>query len=141
MKKIIGIYGVATLIISLVPFGLFANTSDAAIRLGGINIEFFFFGLTLLGIALFHNKTLEISLLGLLTVVLYKLMFQGDFSFYEHFFGHNDMSSQFVFKEMRQGEWGILLNLFGLLLGFGILAKIFEESGIPEYLPRYLPNN
>ena len=33
----------------------------------------------------------------------------------------------------------ILLNLLGLLLGFGILAKHFEESHIPKVLPRFLP--
>jgi Na+/H+ antiporter NhaD/arsenite permease-like protein len=33
-----------------------------------------------------------------------------------------------------------LLNLFGLLLGFAILAKHFEGTGIPAILPKYLPN-
>lgn len=49
--------------------------------------------------------------------------------------------AQLADKSMRQGEWGILLNLLGLLLGFGILAKIFEESGVPDILPKYLPND
>ena len=42
---------------------------------------------------------------------------------------------------MRVGEWSILLNLLGLLLGFAILAKHFEESKVPEYLPDLLPND
>lgn len=42
---------------------------------------------------------------------------------------------------MRQGEWGIILNLMGLLLGFGILAKVFEDSGVPDFIPNYLPND
>ena len=29
----------------------------------------------------------------------------------------------------------------GLLLGFAILSKIFEESGVPDILPKYLPND
>ena len=44
-------------------------------------------------------------------------------------------------KELRQGEWGIILNLLGLLLGFAILSKIFEESGVPDILPRFLPDD
>jgi Na+/H+ antiporter NhaD/arsenite permease-like protein len=42
---------------------------------------------------------------------------------------------------MRQGEWPILLNLFGLLVGFAVLAKLFEESGVPDLLPKYLPDD
>ena len=34
-----------------------------------------------------------------------------------------------------------MINLFGLLLGFGILAKIFEDSGVPDYLPKFLPDD
>ena len=44
-------------------------------------------------------------------------------------------------KDLRQGEWGIILNLLGLLLGFAILSKIFEESGVPDVLPKYLPDD
>jgi Na+/H+ antiporter NhaD/arsenite permease-like protein len=44
-------------------------------------------------------------------------------------------------KGLRQGEWGIILNLLGLLLGFAILSKIFEESGVPDVLPRFLPDD
>ncbi len=44
-------------------------------------------------------------------------------------------------KGLRQGEWGIILNLLGLLLGFAILSKIFEESGVPDILPRFLPDD
>lgn len=34
-----------------------------------------------------------------------------------------------------------LLNLLGLLLGFALLAKHFEHSGMPAMLPKYLPHN
>jgi Na+/H+ antiporter NhaD/arsenite permease-like protein len=36
-------------------------------------------------------------------------------------------------------EWVILTNLLGLLLGFAILARHFEDSRIPHILPRFLP--
>jgi Na+/H+ antiporter NhaD/arsenite permease-like protein len=60
---------------------------------------------------------------------------------FEHLFGTNGFSGQLMDKNLRQGEWGIILNLLGLLLGFAILAKVFEESGVPEILPKYLPND
>ncbi|MDD2343357.1 MAG: citrate transporter [Tolumonas sp.] len=34
-----------------------------------------------------------------------------------------------------------LLNLLGLLFGFAILAKHFEESELPKILPKYLPDD
>ncbi|MEO6666745.1 MAG: SLC13 family permease, partial [Nitrospiria bacterium] len=38
-------------------------------------------------------------------------------------------------------EWRLVLNLFGLLLGFAVLARWFEDSGVPEWLPRWLPDD
>src|SRR5690606_14422334 len=32
-------------------------------------------------------------------------------------------------------------NLLGLLLGFAVLSRHFEESKVPEILPRYLPDD
>jgi Na+/H+ antiporter NhaD/arsenite permease-like protein len=59
----------------------------------------------------------------------------------EHLFGTTPFREQLMDKELRVGEWGIILNLLGLLLGFAILSKIFEESGIPDILPKFLPND
>ena len=36
-------------------------------------------------------------------------------------------------------EWVMLANLLGLLLGFALLARHFEDSHIPQILPRFLP--
>lgn len=90
----------------------------------GIPIEFLFFAATLLGIAFFHARNLEIAIGGLLLIVAYKLGFQ-----------HLDISQHL------QHEWRLLVNLLGLLLGFAVLAKHFEESGVTEWLPRWLPSN
>ncbi|MCK7502377.1 MAG: hypothetical protein MZW92_80315 [Comamonadaceae bacterium] len=38
-------------------------------------------------------------------------------------------------------EWVMLVNLLGLLLGFALLSRHFEESHVPEALPRYLPDD
>lgn len=93
-------------------------------QLAGIDIEFIIFGLTLAGVALFHTKTLQVAAAGLVAVCLYKL-FLTDFNFLHH----------------AQHEWRGVLNLFGLLIGFTVLADHFEHSGIPAILPRYLPDN
>ncbi|MFA6401816.1 MAG: SLC13 family permease [Salinivirgaceae bacterium] len=125
----------------LIPFWAFAEGGSAGASIGGIRIEFFLFALTLLGVALFHHQTFWVALIGLTTIILYKLFFIADYPYAEHLFGTNSIVDQLVHKELRQGEWGILVNLFGLLLGFGLLAKIFEESGVPDILPKYLPND
>lgn len=38
-------------------------------------------------------------------------------------------------------EWVTLANLLGLLLGFALLARHFEDSGVPHALPRWLPDD
>jgi len=96
-----------------------------------IRIEFILFGLTLVGIAMFHKHTMVIALAGLLSVILIKLFFDTHFSFVEHFLGNSN----------NIGEWKTVLNLAGLLFGFAILAKQFEESNLPKKLPHYLPSD
>ena len=43
------------------------------ILLLGIPVDFILFGLTLLGVALFHHHTLAVALTGLAAITLYKL--------------------------------------------------------------------
>jgi Na+/H+ antiporter NhaD/arsenite permease-like protein len=90
----------------------------------GIPVEFFLFGLILLGVAIFHRRNFEVAAGGLAVILVYKLLFT-DLQLTTH---------------LAQ-EWHLLLNLFGLLLGFAILAKFFEDSRFPELLPRWLPDN
>jgi Na+/H+ antiporter NhaD/arsenite permease-like protein len=97
----------------------------------GVPIEFILFGLTLLGVALFHAQTLRVALTGLVAISLYKILFSafktgpGVGGFVSHL-GH---------------EWVTLANLFGLLMGFALLSRHFEKSHVPVILPRYLPND
>ena len=112
--------------------------------IGGIRIEFFLFAAILVCVAIFHDQTFYVALIGLGVVLTYKLIFDTGFNFVEHFIGNTDTNpflEQITNKDTRVGEWGTILNLAGLLLGFGILAKVFEESGIPDILPRILPNS
>jgi Na+/H+ antiporter NhaD/arsenite permease-like protein len=93
-------------------------------RLNGIPIDFFLFVSVLLGVALFHHHTLQVAVTGAAVITAYKLGFTS-FDLVAHL-GH---------------EWIILTNLFLLLVGFSLLANHFEESKIPEALPRVLPDD
>lgn len=97
----------------------------------GIPVDFILFALVLLGVALFHNYTLKVAVGGLIVVTLYKLAFTGfkNGAGWVGFSGH-------LFH-----EWVILANLLGLLLGFALLSKHFEESKVPAMLPKYLPDD
>jgi Na+/H+ antiporter NhaD/arsenite permease-like protein len=97
----------------------------------GIPVDFILFGLTLLGVALFHHYTLQVALTGLATITLYKLIFTG--------FKHG--AGVAGFGAHMGHEWVMLVNLLGLLLGFALLSRHFEESHVPEALPRYLPDD
>jgi Na+/H+ antiporter NhaD/arsenite permease-like protein len=132
----------AFLLILLLLIPLVASASEGKVpSVGPIRVEFIIFGLILLGVALLHKQTFFVAIIGLTVLLIFKFVFDPGFHFMEHVFGQNTMIEQFMNKDLRQGEWGIILNLLGLLLGFAILAKIFEESGVPEALPKFLPND
>jgi Na+/H+ antiporter NhaD/arsenite permease-like protein len=114
----------------LLPVLSFASEGSVP-AIGPVRVEFILFGLTLLGVALFHHQTMKVALIGLTAILIFKLSFDPAFSLKEHILG----------SETSEGEWRVLLNLLGLLFGFGILAKIFEESNLPKILPNYLPND
>jgi Na+/H+ antiporter NhaD/arsenite permease-like protein len=97
----------------------------------GIPFEFVLFALTLLGVALLHGRTLEVALAGLASVTAYKLLTVG--------FGEGPGLGG-LFAHLHE-EWVILANLFGLLMGFALLSRHFEESHVPSRLPEYLPDD
>jgi Na+/H+ antiporter NhaD/arsenite permease-like protein len=109
--------------------------------IGSIRLEFILFGLTLAGVALFHKQTFWVAVTGLTVIMLYKFIFDPHFHFLEHLIGETPFMEQLFDKEASRGEWSIILNLAGLLIGFAILSKIFEESGVPDILPNYLPDD
>jgi len=125
-------------LVALLGFGL-AATSHAASpssltdipALFGVPIDFILFALTLLGVALFHHHTLAVALSGLAAVVAYKLGFTG----FREGPGLAGLGLHLTH------EWVILANLLGLLLGFALLSKHFEDSRVPEALPRFLPDD
>lgn len=109
----------------------FISAADGQMpAVGGIRIEFILFALTLIGVAVFHHKTMYVALTGLAAILIAKYVFT-DFSLSEHIIG----------TATKEGEWRILLNLLGLLFGFAILAEHFKESRFPDILPNYLPDD
>jgi Na+/H+ antiporter NhaD/arsenite permease-like protein len=108
-----------------------AGSAFAGPSIGPVPLEFVFFACVLLGVALFHHHTLPIAVGGAVFIGLYKVLF-----------------SPFTFGAGITGlvghvghEWVILLNLLLLLLGFALLADLFEKSEVPALLPRFMPDD
>lgn len=120
---------------ALVAFGLLAASPAWAAAaegpsLFGIPLDFILFGITLICVGIFHHHTLAVALTGLGVVLGYKLMFTG----FKTGAGLEGLGAHLAH------EWVILTNLLGLLLGFALLARHFEDSRVPEALPRVLPD-
>jgi len=90
-----------------------------------IPVEFLLFALTLLEVAVLHTRNFEVAVTGLLAITLYKGLAARDM----------DLIAHFLHEER------LVLNLLGLLLGFAILARHFELSRVPDWLPRFLPDD
>jgi hypothetical protein len=87
----------------------------------GIPADFVLFGLTLLGVALFHRHTLRVALAGLVTIAIYKIMLTG----------FKTGSGVMGFVSHVGQEWVNLVNLLCLLMGFvlglGFLSAVFDN--------------
>jgi Na+/H+ antiporter NhaD/arsenite permease-like protein len=118
-------YGLVVAAAAVLSAAFGAGSPEGFALFGGrVPFEFVLFVLTLLGVALFHHHTLGVATGGLAAVLAYKLLFVASF----------DAGSHFLH------EWRIVANLLGLLVGFAILAKYFEDSGVPKWIPRILPD-
>jgi Na+/H+ antiporter NhaD/arsenite permease-like protein len=96
-----------------------------------VPVDFILFGVTLLGVALFHHHTLRVALIGLAAIVAYKVAFTGF---------KTGPGMEGLVTHLGH-EWVILANLFLLLMGFALLSRHFEKSRIPVILPRFLPDD
>jgi Na+/H+ antiporter NhaD/arsenite permease-like protein len=96
----------------------------------GVPVDFILFGLTLIGVAIFHHKTLQVALTGLAVIIAYKLAFTG----FKFGTGVGGLALH------MQHEAVVLSNLFLLLMGFAILSNHFERSRIPDEMPAFLPD-
>ena len=107
-----------------------ATSTATPVYVFGIPVDFILFALTLIGVAIFHHKTLQVALTGLAAIVIYKLIFTG----FKTGAGLGGLALH------MQHEAVILANLFLLLMGFAILSRHFENSRIPDEMPRVLPD-
>ena len=119
-----------------------AGGGDAVIRLAdlaaqiattvaGVPIEFLLFGMLLLAIAFLHRNTTAITVAGAVVITLYQLVFST--------FAEGPGVGGLLAHAAH--EWVALANLLGLLLGFTLLARHVENSGVPELLPACLPDD
>lgn len=113
------------------PIAAVAGSGPNEVVVLGIPLEFTLFALMLLGVAYFHNHTLLVALAGLAAITTYKLGITG----FDQGTGVDGLTAHL------EEEWVVLTNLLGLLLGFALLARHFEDSGVPRILPRYLPDS
>jgi hypothetical protein len=120
----------AALALAAVPALAAAGNAGAADGQLCIPVEFVLFGLTLLGVALLHRHTLQVALAGLAVITAFKLGVTGF---------HQGPGIAGLMGHLGH-EWVMLANLLGLLLGFALLARHFEDSKVPEILPRFLPS-
>ncbi|MBL0142962.1 MAG: citrate transporter [Betaproteobacteria bacterium] len=98
--------------------------------LGPVPLDFILFASVLLSIALFHHYTFLVAVTGLAVITLYKALLTGTP------YGMGIAGIAGVFGH----EWVTLVNLFCLLMGFALLSKHFEDSHVPEVIPRFLPD-
>ncbi len=94
-----------------------------------IPIDFVLFAVTLAGVALFHHHTLRVAVSGLTVIAIYKVLFAP----FREGAGVAGLGAHLAH------EWVVIANLGLLLTGFALLARQFEESGVPEALPKVLP--
>ena len=95
----------------------------------GAPLEFVLFGLTLIGVAIFHRHTTLIALSGMAAIAVYKILFVG----------FKTGPGVIGFLRHLGFEWVILTNLLLLLVGFALLSRHFEKSHVPIILGRFLP--
>jgi Na+/H+ antiporter NhaD/arsenite permease-like protein len=107
-----------------------AQAAEALPAIGPVPVDFILFALTLIGVAVLQGRTLQVAVAGLVVIACWKVLFSP--------FGEGAGVAGLVAHFGR--EWVLLANLLGLLLGFALLSKHFEESRVPAWLPRLLPD-
>lgn len=104
--------------------------TNALPALLGAPVEFYLFGLMLVGVALFHKRALPISVAGLAAILLY----EAAITRFPTGIGGGALLLH------AEHEWVTIANLFLLLVGFELLSNHFEQSNLPDHLPSHLPD-
>ena len=121
------------LAIAAAALTLFPSLAFAAVEppsIGPIPIDFILFAALLACVAVFHHYTLQVALAGLAVISVWKIGFSplatgAGLAGYAAHLGH---------------EAVLIANLLLLLMGFALLSRHFEESQVPAWLPRLLPD-
>jgi Na+/H+ antiporter NhaD/arsenite permease-like protein len=111
-----------------VPLALAAPGAEGS-TVAGVPMDFILFAATLLGVAMFHHHALPVALTGVAAIATYQILFTG----------FKTGAGLAGFGLHMAHEWVLLVNLLCLLVGFVLLARHFEDSGVPEVLPKLLP--
>src|SRR4051794_24299196 len=90
--------------------------------IAGVPVVFLVFAATLAGVLIAHGRAWAVGLAGLAVIAFVRVVF-----------------SPFDAAAHVAHEWPKLANLFGLLVGFAVLADHFDSSRAGERLPRVLP--
>jgi len=97
-------------------------SSAAGPTVAGVPLLFLLFAATLAGVLFAHGRAWAVALIGLAIIAVVRVGF-----------------SQFDAAAHAAREAPKLLNLFGLLVGFAVLADHFDSSHAGAQLPRLLP--
>ena len=100
-------------------------------QLLGAPLEFVFFALILVGVALMHRRALLISVIGLVVILAY----EGLVTSFPTGIGGAAL------REHVAHEWVVITNVILLLIGFEVLSNQFEQSNLPDRLPGLLPDD
>ncbi len=106
---------------------------EGLVLFGGIPYAFVLFVLVLLGVALLHHHTLRVALGGAAAITVYTALFCPGYAW------SPDQGEPGLWRHLVHEAEHTMLNLGALLLGFALLAEMFERSGVPSRLPRLLP--
>jgi Na+/H+ antiporter NhaD/arsenite permease-like protein len=124
------VYATAIVIALLLAFAG-ERTPQGILLFESIPYAFVLFVLVLLGVALLHHHTLAVSLTGAGVITAYTALFCPGYAW--------SAAEPGLWHHFLHEAEHTMLNLGALLIGFALLADIFEHSGVPDRLPRILP--
>jgi Na+/H+ antiporter NhaD/arsenite permease-like protein len=108
-----------------------AAAEFAGPQIGAVPVEFVLFACVLGGVAFLHNYALRFAVGGAIVIAAYKVFVSP----FRAGAGLDGLAAHLGH------EWVILSNLLLLLLGFALLADLFEKSEVPAILPAVLPDD
>ncbi|MEO8486822.1 MAG: citrate transporter [Betaproteobacteria bacterium] len=115
---------------TLAPALAFAATLAEPPSVGPVPVDFILFGIVLACVAIFHHHTLRVALIGLAVIAAYKIVLSP--------FATGPGIEGFGLHLSHEAV--LIANLLLLLMGFALLSRHFEDSRLPAWLPRLLPD-